>query len=301
MPPRSRPRRGRTRGRRPRTKSRSPLASAERVPGASASATSARRTRRRCATQRMIRVSSPERRPRVAGAVGIDAACVDGRRAAPASAVQAPMAPAPDDDEIGARVDVPSGWLTARATVPRPSASARRRIASAKTTSARPDTEVGRDDPAARAVRVAVADRLAEGGRRVRVAVEQPGVAVGQELAAIIDEEQGGVAGDVGGAVASRSRPGTTSASGGQPVGGHRPGARTGPNDAAVITTSAPATASRASGATTAEPMPGVAVARVGRAPRRASGWRSRTASSDAGQEVPEDRRGGCGPGPRRR
>ena len=63
-----------------------------------------------------------------------------------------------------------------------------------------PDAEVGHDDAAAPGA-ASRRGRLAERRARIRVAVELAGVAVGQELLALVDEEQGRVAGDVGGAV----------------------------------------------------------------------------------------------------
>ena len=55
-----------------------------------------------------------------------------------------------------------------------------------------------RDHAPASRPRRAGEDRLAERRRRVRVVVEQPGVAVGEELAAVVDEEERGVPGDLG-------------------------------------------------------------------------------------------------------
>ncbi len=63
-----------------------------------------------------------------------------------------------------------------------------------------PDPEVGDDDTAGGWPGRPGEDRLTDRRGRVRVAVELPGVAVGDELPALVDEEQGGVTGDVGGA-----------------------------------------------------------------------------------------------------
>ena len=55
---------------------------------------------------------------------------------------------------------------------------------------------MGHDDPTAGRPDRPIEDRLAKGGRRVRVVIEVPGVAVGKELAAVVDQEQDGVRGD---------------------------------------------------------------------------------------------------------
>ena len=176
-------------------------------------------------------------------------------------------------------------------TVPSPAAAARRRIASPKTTSARPTPRWVTTTRPARGPRRPGEDRLAERRRRVRVAVELAGVAVGEELAAVVDEEQGGVAGDLGGAVSSRSRPATTSASGASQSLVMRLAAGRGRNDAAVTTTSASAVASRAVGATRdRRRCPASRAAAVGQRrgarPDRGRGSRAST----PGQHVPEDR-----------
>ena len=86
-------------------------------------------------------------------------------------------------------------------------------------------------------------DGLADRRSRVRVAVEQAGIAVGQELLALVDEEERRIAGDLGRAVR-------------RVVDGNDEGVgasqsfvitcRTGPNAAAVTTTSADEIASLA-------------------------------------------------------
>ena len=98
-------------------------------------------------------------------------------------------------------VDLLAQRISASSAVPSPSASARRTIAAPNTTSASPTPEMGHDDAARRRPSRPVQDRLAEGRRRVGVVVEQPRVAVGQELAAVVDQEQRRVTRDLGGAV----------------------------------------------------------------------------------------------------
>ena len=111
--------------------------------------------------------------------------------------------------------------LSRASAVPRPAASARRTIASAKTTSASPTPRCvtttrpleGRGGPGE--------DRHAERRDRVGVAIELAGIAVRHELAAIVDEEQGRLLGDLG-----RAHRGVVDRDderiGRQPVGGHR-------------------------------------------------------------------------------
>ena len=57
------------------------------------------------------------------------------------------------------------------------------------------------DDPAGRRPRGPGQDRLPDGRGRVRVAVEQPGITVREELAAVVDQEERRVARDLGGEV----------------------------------------------------------------------------------------------------
>ena len=90
------------------------------------------------------------------------------------------------------------------------------------------DPEMGHDDAPRGGPRRAGQDRLAERRRRVRVVVELPGVAVRQELAALVDEEEGGVAGDLGGehrGVVDRHDEGVGASASRR----SSPGARTGP------------------------------------------------------------------------
>ena len=103
----------------------------------------------------------------------------------------------------------------------------------------------------------------------------------------MVDEEQGRVARDLGRAV-RRVVDRHDERVGAEPVVGHHL-ARTGPNDATVTTTSAPAMASRAVAWTCASAMPGVA-----RASSASASARSRVAIEDArrapGSTLPEDR-----------
>ena len=169
--------------------------------------------------------------------------------------------------------------------VPRPSASARRTIAAPNTTSASPTPRwVTTTRPDAGRARP-VEDRLAERRRRVRVVVEQPGVAVGQELAALVDQEQRRRPARPRRRSTSRSRPGTTSASGASQSLVMT--WRTGPNEAAVTTTSASRTAARASGATDDRADPVGRLARRRPAPRPAP---------DVGRRAPARRPGSTWP-----
>ena len=85
-------------------------------------------------------------------------------------------------------------------STPSPIAAAASRIAPPNTTSARPVPRCVATTRPARASAPA-RERLAHHRHRVRVAVELAGVAVGEELVAVVDDEQRRVAGDLGGAV----------------------------------------------------------------------------------------------------
>ena len=120
--------------------------------------------------------------------------------------------------------------------------------------------------------------------RRVRVVVEQAGVAVGQELAAVVDEEERGVARDVRRAVRrvvhrddERVR--------GEPVAGHRPGgpARTTPRSRRRRRRVRPR-ARPAATVTVADPVG--RARRRRRAPAARSGCRSKSVQRHARQDV---------------
>ena len=64
-----------------------------------------------------------------------------------------------------------------------------------------PDPQMRDDHPPLRRPRGPSQDGLADHGRRVRIALEQARLAIGQELVAVIHEEQGRVARDLGGAI----------------------------------------------------------------------------------------------------
>ena len=85
--------------------------------------------------------------------------------------------------------------------MPSPIWPALARIADPKTTSARPTPRCVDHDPTGLGSRDPVEQRLAEGGGWIGVIVELAGVPVGQELVALVDEEQRRIARDFSGAV----------------------------------------------------------------------------------------------------
>ena len=135
-------------------------------------------------------------RPRVPGPERVDER---GGHPGPLRTERGPRAhrPGTHHDDIG-RAGAASTRHRGRMT-PRPAAAARRRIASPKMTSARPTPRwVTSTRPAAgRGVPAWIASPSVR--RRVRIAVELAGVAVRQELAAVVDEEERRVARHLGG------------------------------------------------------------------------------------------------------
>ena len=151
-----------------------------------------------------------------------------------------------------------------------------------------PDAEMRHDDaPGGRPLRPAE-DRLAERRRRVRVAIELARVAIGEELLAIVDEEERRLAATTAPSSTSRSRP-ARRARRVRASPASSPGGR-GPNEAAVTTTSAPSTAARAVGRRSSPtPIPSVRRASLG---ERLGALRVAVEHRelDARQHVPEDR-----------
>ena len=172
--------------------------------------------------------------------------------------------------------------------------------------------EVRRDHASARSWHAA-GERLADHRHRVRVAVELAGIAVGEELVAVVDDEQRRVAGHLGGAVRrvvdrhdERVGESQSFVIVWRSVGGRNDAARD--DDVRAVDGVA-----RADGATVAAAIPGVAAGGRRRARPPGPGRRRRRAAP-AGQDVAEhgqvaaalhpraDQRGRGGPaGDRRR
>ena len=83
-----------------------------------------------------------------------------------------------------------------------------------------PDSEMRGDDSTRGGRGDPVEQRLADGRRGIGVVVELAGVAIGDELVALVDEEQRRIAGDLGGAV-RRVVDGHDEGVGREPVVGH--------------------------------------------------------------------------------
>ena len=137
--------------------------------------------------------------------------------------------------------------------------------------------------------RPALEERLADHRHRVRVAVELAGVAVGEELLALVDDEQRRVARRPRRRSRSRSRPRRRARRGRASRRSSTWRSAGGRNDAAVTTTSAPSTASRAEAATVARGDPGRRAGVLGER-RRPGRGRGRRRELHARQHVAQHR-----------